>query len=192
MKAFTIVKLLVCALFLIAGGCSVRHIPLDQSVADQDPVIEYAAEYDGGSYYSGSSISSPRFAADAWRMSQYYRGGIPSNQSSTIFGYQPSDRLNIDPNPYDNYRSGEAPIMRAPAQDSAQLKRNVTETRKRTRSPQTSDWRRDRFVDQAGSNERQVRRSLKQRRQVENIDDDDGSSKEKSRQKTRKRTRRRK
>lgn len=191
MKAFTIVQLLVCALFLIAG-CSVRHIPLDQSVVDRDPVIEYAAEYDGGSYYSGSGINSPRFAADAWRMSQYYRGGIPSNQSSPIFGYQPSDRLNVDPNPYDSYHSSEVPIMRAPAQDTTQPKRNVTETRKRTRSPQTSDWRRDRFVDQTGSKERQVRRSLKQRRQVENIDDDDGSSKEKSRQKTRKRTRRRK
>ena len=68
----------------------------------------------------------------------------------------------------------------------------IVETRRRTRSPQSSDWRRKRVVDQAGSNGRQVRRSLEQRRHAEDIDEDDESNKEKSRQKNHKRTRRRK
>ena len=187
MKAFILVKFFVCVLFLL--GCSVRHIPLDQSAVEPDPVMEYVA----GSYYSGNGISSPSFAPDAWRMSQYYRGGISSGQSSSALGYQTSGRLNVDPNPYDSYRSSEVPIMRAPTtQYAPPSEQEIVETRRRTRSPQSSDWRRKRVVDQAGSNGRQVRRSLEQRRHAEDIDEDDESNKEKSRQKNHKRTRRRK
>ena len=184
MKAFILAKFFVCVLFLL--GCSVRHIPLDQSAVEPDPVMEYVA----GSYYSGNGISSPTFATDAWRMSQYYRG-VSSSQSSSVLGYQTSDRLNVDPNPYDSYRSSEVPVMRAPTQHATSPEQKIVETRRRARSPQSSDWRRKR-VDQAGSNGRQVRRSLEERRHAEDIDEDDGSNKEKSRQKNRKRTRRRK
>ena len=190
MKTFILVKLLVCALFL-ATGCSVRRIPLDQSIVDQDPTIEYAGGY-GHGHYNGNSIDNPRFVADAWRMSRYYRGNAPSNHLLSTFDYQPSDRLNVDPNPYDSYRSGEAPIMRAPAQNTTQPIQNAVETRRRTRNSQTPDWRRSRFVDQTRVKERQVHRSLKQRRQTENTNDVDESNKENSRQKTRKRTRGRK
>ena len=186
MKAFILVQFFACVLFF--AGCSIRHIPLDQSVVEQDPVMGYVA----GSYYSGNGISSPTFAADAWRMSQYYRGGISSSQSSSVLGPQASGRLNVDPNPYDSYRSSEVPVMRAPTQHATSPEQKIVETRRRTRSPQSSDWRRKRVVDQAGSNGRQVRRSLEERRHAEDIDEDDGSNKEKSRQKNRKRTRRRK
>ena len=186
MKAFILVQFFACVLFL--AGCSIRHIPLDQSVVEPDPVMEYVA----GSYYSGNGISSPAFAPDAWRMSQYYRGGGSSSQSSSALGYQTSGRLNVDPNPYDSYRSSEVPIMRAPTQRATPPEQKIVETRRRARSPQSSDWRRKRVVDQAGSNGRQVRRSLEERRHAEDIDEDDGSNNEKSRQKTRKRTRRRK
>ena len=100
--------------------------------------------------------------------------------------------MNVDPNPYDSYRRSEAPIMRAPTQYATPSEQKIVETRRRARSPQSSDWRRKRVVDQAGSNGRQVRRSLEQRRHAEGIDEDDGSNKEESRQKNRKRTRRRK
>ena len=48
MKAFILVQFFACVLFL--AGCSIRHIPLDQSVVEPDPVMEYVA----GSYYSGN------------------------------------------------------------------------------------------------------------------------------------------
>ena len=185
MKAFILAKFFVCVLFLL--GCSVRHIPLDQSAVEPDPVMEYVA----GSYYSGNGISSPTFATDAWRMSQYYRG-VSSSQSSSVLGYQTSDRLNVDPNPYDSYRRSEAPIMRAPTQYATPSEQKIVETRRRARSPQSSDWRRKRVVDQAGSNGRQVRRSLEQRRHAEGIDEDDGANKEATLQKNPNGTRRRK
>ena len=191
MKTLFVVKLLACALFL-AAGCSVRPIPLDQSIVEQDPAREYATKYDG-SYYSVGGISNPRFVADAWRMSQYYRDGVSPNQLLPYpYGDQPPDRLNVDPNPYDSYRSNEAPILRAPAQNATQPTRNAVKSERRARSSRSSNWKRNRFVDRTGAKERQVRRSLKQRRQAENIDDVGESSEEKSRRKTRQRTRRRK
>lgn len=117
-----LIGLFTSALF---GGCSIRPIPFDQPFDEEEASYERPpTHYDdyGGHYRSRYGGPPLDFYYDAWRMSQYYRhAGAPYYAGyASGFGGLPPDRMNIDPNPNDSYRSGESPPQRAQSQHSVQ------------------------------------------------------------------------
>ena len=112
---------LLASVFL--AGCSIRAIPFDPSLDEEQAVSDEREAADYGSYYSGTYDSlPPEFSYNAWQMAQYYRYANEPPYAGYVseFGYLPPERMNMDANPNDSYRSDEKPIRQAESQRSVQ------------------------------------------------------------------------
>ncbi|MCZ6679237.1 MAG: hypothetical protein O7E52_18565 [Candidatus Poribacteria bacterium] len=180
-------------------GCSIRFAPLGQPQyeADQADYEREEAVYD--EYYPGGS-PPPDFFYNTWQMSQYYRyanerydGGHASG-----VGYLPSDRMNIDPNPNDSYRTDEAPVRRAlsrrslqPAEPQPQHNHRAEQRRNSALSQRTANRSRSAHANLSSAEQRNDGSDTRQRLKERRNQSDTGTKADEERQAQRRKVRRR-
>lgn len=186
MKPRDFIHAIVLGLFAFSGltGCSARLVPLDQPYEAVDEREE--AVYDGY-YFGGYGSPPPHYSYDAWHMSHYYQYAEDLHYG----GYA------IAPNPNDSYTEDEAPIRRAPTQDSVQPTNSNRQNSRRVGQREDNSFQRSGNRSRQTSsgerreNGRETWRRLKQRRHLPDRDTEVDEERKARREQIRRRSDRR-